>query len=77
MFEIYEGVGLPQPLAKFVPGDNLARTFEQCREYLSRLLLEPYALPLPVEFAGDNVELEQSELEALMFLAVHGGGPRV
>ena len=52
VFEIDEGVGFPEPFAQFLPGDDLARAFEQCREYLSRLFLQPHAFALAVELAG-------------------------
>jgi len=51
VFEIDEGVGFPQALTKFVPGHDLARTFEQSRKYLPRLLLESDSLTLPIELA--------------------------
>lgn len=65
VLEVHERVALPQPFAQFFAGGNLARAFEQRREDLPGLLLQPDALTLSVKFARHRVELEAPEVEAL------------
>ena len=63
MIEIDEGLGRPQAIADFFPGDGLAGTFEQHRQNLKRLLLKPDSdSPLP-QLAGAKIDLEHGKTQ--------------
>ena len=48
VIEVDKGIGRPQLLANFFPGNHVARPLEQQRQYLEGLFLESYA---PAAFA--------------------------
>jgi len=53
----------PEFAAQFLASNNLPRMFKQCGEYLKRLFLEFYFLPILAEFSGLEVKLERTEAD--------------
>src|ERR1700752_64791 len=61
MVEIHIGIGRPEAVAQFLPGDDLARTVQQLCEYLKRLLLQLDLGPITAELSSAQIELKNSE----------------
>jgi hypothetical protein len=54
---------MPKPFPQIFPGEDFAGTFEQCRQYLKRLLLEFDPDTLPAQLSREEVGLEDSETD--------------
>ena len=63
VLEVHERVGFPEPFAQLLARADLARPFEQQRQDLSRLLLQPDPMALPVQLAAATIEFEWPEME--------------
>jgi hypothetical protein len=74
--EVDKCVDGPQSLAELFPGHQVARPFEQHREHLERLLLEPDPQPTLPEFAGPKIKLENAKTDTAGTVSggVHGIG---
>jgi hypothetical protein len=61
MFEIYKGVGRPQPNAEVFAGYQLSRAFQKHRKDQERLSLEPNCAPVTAQFTAPKVNFEAAE----------------
>jgi hypothetical protein len=59
--EVDIGIGRPEAVAQFFPGDDLARTVQQFGEYLKRLLLQLDLGPTAAELTRAQIEFKNSE----------------
>jgi len=64
LIEVYKGVGGPELLLQFVPGDGLTRTLQQHGQDFDRLTLQPDLDSLFAQLPRPRVELEDPEAQS-------------
>ena len=61
MIEINKNIGRPEASPEFLTSHDLARAFEEQRQDLNWLLVQPNLCSVPGELASPEIELKQAE----------------